>query len=184
MQAGCGERLIIQEFKACTQRLRKGILVQPSVSNIFQWQVTLMPHSGVFTHQILTCWILFENFPASIPRIRFQEGIIHPLIDPNTNRFNPSEMFSDWNFSNRVYTLLNFVYDSFIDISVPAVGGMPDPDAAALIRQSTEAFQQRALRSMPVPPDPAERNEFNVPKRWGKQKERVAHILAGVASQQ
>jgi ubiquitin-protein ligase len=183
MQAGCGERLIIQEFKACTQRLRKGILVQPSISNIFQWQVTLMPHAGPFTHHILTCWILFENFPASIPKIQFQEGIIHPLIAPSTSRFNPSEMFSDWNFSNRVYTLLNFVYDSFVDISIPA-GALPDQEAAALIRQSPEAFQIRALRALPQPPDPADRNDFNVPKRWGKQKERVAHILAGVVSQQ
>jgi ubiquitin-protein ligase len=183
MQAGCSERLIVQEFKACTQKLRKGILVQPSVSTILQWQVTLMPTAGPFTDQILTAWVTFENFPASVPRITFQPGVIHPLIDPSSARFRTSEMFPEWNVAIRVHSLLNAVFDSFVDPSPGRPKAAADPDAAALLRQGADVFAQRALRSLPAPPDPAERNEMNVPRRWGNQKERVAHILVTLAAQ-
>lgn len=184
MQAGCSERLIIQEFKACTQRLRKGILVQPSVTNIFQWQVNFMPTEGIFKDQILTCSIIFDNFPASVPKVIFQQGTIHPMIDPNTFQFDCSEMFSEWSVSNRVYTLINFVFDSFINIIIPSSSSVPDKDAANMFKQPDgyNIFQKRAISQLRPPPDPTEKSELNVPKRWNSHKERVAHILVAINS--
>ena len=177
MQAGSIERMIILEFKACTQRLRKGILVQPYIANIFQWQVTMMPQSGFFQDRILTCVILFKNFPVSVPKVIFQPGTMHPMIDPSTNQFDCSEMFSEWNVSVRVYTLINFIYDSFLEISIPSNLSVPDLESASLLKQGGNSFQKKALKSLHSPPDPAEKSELNIPKRWGNQKERIAHVL-------
>lgn len=185
MQVGCSERLIIQEFKACTQHLRKGILVQPSVTNISQWQVNFMPTEGIFKDQILTCSIVFDNFPASVPKVIFQQGTFHPMIDPSTNQFDCSEMFSEWSVSNRVYTLINFVFDSFLKIIVPNNAAVPDKEAARLLKQPDgyNLFQKRALAQLNPPPDPAnEKSELNVPERWNSQKERVARILVAIGS--
>lgn len=184
MQAKCSERLIIQEFNACTQRLRKGILVQPSVTNIFQWQINLMPSDGIYKDQILTCLILFDNFPAAVPKIIFQPGTIHPLIDPETHQFDSSEMFFEWNISNRVYTLINFVFDSFVNISIPTNGTVPDQNAANILKKQGgyQMFQKVAISQLQPAPDPTERSELNVPKRWGNQKERIAHILVAIRS--
>ncbi|OHS96475.1 Ubiquitin-conjugating enzyme family protein [Tritrichomonas foetus] len=182
MQAGCSERLIIQEFRACTQRLRKGILVQPSITNINQWQVNFMPHEGFFKDQILTCMIVFENFPSAVPKVIFQPETLHPMIDPATNQFDCREMFSEWSVSMRVYNLINFVYDSFLDISIPVNQAVPDQEAAYLLKQGGPTFQSKATKILHAPPDPAERSELNVPKRWGNQKERVAHILVAIGS--
>ena len=176
MQAG-SERMIIQEFKACTQRLRKGVLVQPYIANIFQWQVTMMPHTGYFQDRILTCVVLFKNFPVAVPKVIFQPGTMHPLIDPTTNQFDCSEMFSEWNVSLRVYTLINFIFDSFLEISIPSNLSVPDLESASLIKQGGNAFQNKALKSLCQPPDPSEKSELNIPKRWGNQKERIAHVL-------
>ena len=180
MQAGCSERLILQDFKACTQHLRKGILVQPSVTNIFQWEVILMPSSGFFKDQILTCLVIFDNFPAQVPRVVFQSGILHPLIYPQNHVFDTSEMFKEWNVTNRVYTLLNYIYDSFLDISVPGGKEVPNQEAAALLRKGNEYFMRKAMESLPEPPHPTERSELNIPPRWNQQKERVARILATI----
>ena len=180
MQAGSSERLILQDFKACTQHLRKGILVQPSVSNIFHWQVTLLPYSGFFKDQILTCVVLFESFPAEVPKVVFQPGILHPLIYPNNHVFDTSEMFKDWNVTNRVYTLINYIYDSFLDISVPGNKEVPNPEAANLLRKGNDVFMRKALEMLPNPPAPNEKSEQNMPLRWNLQKERVAHILSTV----
>jgi ubiquitin-protein ligase len=182
MQAGCSERLIVQEFKVCTQKLRKGILVQPSVATILQWQLTLMPSNGVFKDQILTAWVSFENFPASVPKVRFQDGVIHPLVDPSSKRFRTNELFPEWNVTIRVYTLLNAVFDAFVDVSA-RVKVAADQEAVNLIKQGSDVFAQRALRNLQAPPDPAERNEMNAPKRWGNQKERIAHILVALGPQ-
>jgi ubiquitin-protein ligase len=180
MQAGCCERLIVQEFKACTQHLQRGILAQPSVTNIFQWQVTLMPPSGVFKDRVLTFWLHFDNFPAAVPRIHFQEGIIHPLIDPAKNVFRTSDKFPEWSVAVRVYALINYVFDSFVEI--PAVRSPPDQEAAQLARQGVDAFAQRAIKALPPPPEPAEQSEFNRPRRWSPQHERLAHILVAIGA--
>ena len=182
MQASCSERLIIQEFQTCTQRLRPGILVQPSITNVNQWQVNFMPNNGVFKDCILTCSVVFENFPASVPKVIFQPGTLHPLVDPQSNQFDSSEMFSEWNVSYRVHNLLNFVYESFNQISIPNFKELPNQEAVNLLKHDSVAFQNKALKQLKPPPDPTERNELNVPKRWGNQKERVAHILVALGA--
>jgi ubiquitin-protein ligase len=124
--------------------------------------------------------MVFDNFPAAVPKVIFQEGIIHPLIDPETNRFYAGDAFGEWNVSVRVWSLINYVYDCFVEISVVPNRSYPDNEAASLIRQGGDvAFQQKALTSLRSPPDPGDLTELNVPKRWGTQKERVAHILVG-----
>lgn len=178
MQAGLSERLIIQDFKACAKHLRKGILVNPSVSNVFQWQVTLMPNTGYFKDQLLTFAISFDNFPAEVPKIYFQPRVLHPMINPNTHIFDTSEMFKEWNVSNRAYTLINYIYDSFADISIPNHQNIPNPEAAALLRKNPELYAKKALEMLPPPPPPNESSEQNMPTRWNGQKERVARILA------
>lgn len=184
MQVGCSERLIIQEFKACTQHLRKGILIQPSVTNITQWQINFMPTDGIYKDQILTCSIVFENFPASVPKVIFQQGTLHPMINPSTHQFDCSEMFPEWSVSNRVYTLINFVFESFLNIASPSSTSVPDKEAARLLKQPDgyNLFQKRALEQLQPPPDPTEQSELNVPNRWNQQKEKVAHILVAIGS--
>ena len=177
MQVSGNAWLIAQEFKACIGHLREGILAQPSVSSISQWIITLMPQSGIFQDQILTCRISFENFPASVPRIVFQQGTLHPMICPD-GHFDCSEMFTDWSIDNHVYTLLNFVFDSFVNITIPNRVSVPNTEAALLLRKSKDAFRKKALKMLPDPPSPLELSEQNAPKMWTPQKERVAKILA------
>ena len=169
--------MIIKEFHACTRHLRKGIIVQPSITNIFHWQITLMPQKGPFQDRILTCIIIFDNFPVSVPKVVFQADTFHPMIDPYTNHFDCSEMFSEWNVSIRVYTLINFVFDSFVDILVPANSVVPNQEASKLLKQGGDAFRRKALKMLHEPLDPTEKNELNVPKQWSTQKERIANIL-------
>lgn len=184
MQAGCSERIILHDFKACTEHVRKGVLVQPVIADISQWQVTFMPKTGLFKDLILTCFIQFDNYPAAVPKVIFQQGIIHPLVDPITNRFDASEMFTEWNVSIRAYTLINYVFDSFLDITIPSnPSTVPNPEAVQLLKKGNDVFMKAFLKNMPLPPDPSERNEINTPKRWGNQKERVAHILVALNSQ-
>jgi ubiquitin-protein ligase len=157
--------------------------VQPSVTNIFQWQVTMFPHAGPFRDRILTFAIVFDNFPAALPKIIFQEGILHPLIDPSTNRFYAGNRFPEWNVGIRVFSLINHVYDCFMEINVAENKSYPDNEIANLVRQGGDAsFQMRALAALPDPPDPGEISEVNVPKRWGTQKERISHILVAIRS--
>lgn len=175
MQAGCSERLVIKEFRACTDKVRKGVLVQPSLTDIFEWQVTFMPVEGPFADRIIAFFIVFENFPAAVPRVIFQKGFLHPLVNPSTSVFDCSEQFSEWNVQTRVYTLINFVCANLIDIPVPSKP--QDPEATALVRAGT--YRDRALRFLPDPPDPVA-SELNQPKRWGPQKERIAKILVAI----
>ncbi|EAY22672.1 Ubiquitin-conjugating enzyme family protein [Trichomonas vaginalis G3] len=178
MQSGASERLLLQDFRACLQQVRKGVLVQPSVANTFQWQVTMMPNNGIYKDQILTYLIIFDNFPASVPKIVFQPGIVHPLIYPQTRVFDTSEMFKEWNVSVRVYTLINYIYDSFIEILIPGNREVPNPEAASKMRRGGDAYAKKLIEQLPPPPSPTELSELNVPKNWNKQKERIAHILS------
>ena len=177
MQAGCSERLVIKEFRACTEKVKKGVLVQPSLTDIFEWQVTFMPVEGPFSDRIVVFFIRFENFPAAVPKVLFQKGFIHPLINPANSEFDCSEGFSEWNVQTRVYTLINFVCSQLIDIPVPAKP--QDSEAAGLVKSGM--YRDRALRCLPDPPDPVG-SELNQPKRWGPQKERIAKILVAIES--
>lgn len=177
MQSGFSEQMISKEFQACTRHLRKGIIVQPSVTSVFRWQVTLMPRKGFFQDRILTCLLLFDNFPASVPKVVFQSETFHPMIDPYTNQFDCSKAFSEWNVSIRVYTLINYVFDSFVDVTVPENHSVPNQEAAKLLRQGGDAFRRKALKLLHEPLDPTEKNELNVPRHWSAQKERISNIL-------
>ena len=87
-------------------------------------------------------------------------------------------MFTDWSIDNHVYTLLNFVFDSFVNITIPNRVSVPNTEAALLLRKSKDAFRKKALKMLPDPPSPLELSEQNAPKMWTPQKERVAKILA------
>ena len=177
MQAGCSERLLTKEFRACTEKLRKGVLVQPALTDIFQWQVTYMPDEGPFADRILTFFLLFENFPASVPRVMFQKGFIHPWVNPLNGEFDCSEKFSEWNVQTRMYSLIDFVCSKLVDI--PVTGKIQDAEAVALVKQGT--YKDRAIRTLPEPLDPVG-SQLNKPKKWGPQKERIAKILVAIES--
>jgi len=126
MQAGCSERLVVREFHACTRKANSGVLVQPSLADIFEWQVAFMPAVGFFASRILTFRIRFDNFPAAVPLVVFPRGVVHPQIDPASGRFDCAARFGEWNVRTRVHALIDYVCAAL-------VAPVADPEAAFIV---------------------------------------------------
>ena len=98
------EVLIRLELVAAQKNCLKGIIIQPSLSSQLQWQVFLMPQSGVFKNNILTFLVNLDKCPRKVPRIIFQSGLFHPLIDPTSSIFDTSDFASEWNIKIHIYS--------------------------------------------------------------------------------
>lgn len=177
MQAGCSERLVVRQFHAAIQKLPKEILIQPCLTDILQWQVTFMPNSGPFSDRILTFFIIFENFPATVPKVIFQKGVLHPLINPASDTMDSSDRFTEWTSQSSVASLIEWVCEQFVNIPTQHKREWPNSEAASYVKQGT--YTRHALLKLPEPPEPSGM-EFNRPKKWAAQHERIAKILVAI----
>ena len=167
-------KLIQLELESCYTNCYKNILIQPSIRNLKQWQVYLFPTSGVFKSFTLTFYISFDNYPRSPPLVTFQSGLIHPYIDPSS-KFDVKLLFNGWNPQIRVYSVLNSIYDSFIEVPIPQ-GNCPNMEAVKYLKQGTEAYSKKALDQLPkIKID--DNRELNEPKKWNPFKEKLVISL-------
>ena len=119
MQGGIeGQRLIVQRYRECIGHLNNGIIIEPSISDPFQWKVVMIPNTGFLKDRIINGYIRFENFPSAIPKVIFPPDVIHPLIGPD-QIFDCSGKFYEWKADTPVYGLLNFVYESLSKTTLP-----------------------------------------------------------------
>ena len=155
----------------------KEIVIQPCLTDILKWQVTFMPSSGPFVDRILTFFVTFEKFPGEIPKIVFQRGVLHPLINPTTDIMDSSDRFTEWSAQTSVASLIEWVCDQFVNIPTQHRKEWPNAEAAAYVRQGT--YSRHALLKLPAPPDPSGM-EFNKPEKWAPQHERIAKLLVAI----
>ncbi|OHT08872.1 Ubiquitin-conjugating enzyme family protein [Tritrichomonas foetus] len=175
------EKVIQLELSSCHSNCNKGIMIQPSLRNITQWQIYFFPASGVFKSCILTCFIYFDNFPNDVPQVVFQSGVVHPYVDHSTFRYDTSPFFTEWNLQTRVYSLLNSIYDSLVDIPLPTKI-CANQEAARFLKQGVSTYEKKALEELPRSEDPNNQNEINTPKRWNATKEKLMLSLFGQTS--
>lgn len=169
------EKLLQLELASCHRNCNKGIIIQPSLRNSSQWQIYIFPSSGVFKSCILTFFIYFNNFPAEVPEIIFQSGVVHPNVDHSSFKYDTTPFFTEWSLQTRVYTLLNSIYESFIDIPKPK--NAANPEAVRYLEKNLNVYEKKALEELPKHEDPNNQNEINTPKRWNVQKERLMKSL-------
>ena len=181
MQAGNSERLIIQKYKECIEsgNLSKGIIIQPSVQDVFLWQIVFMPPTGFYQDLILTGVVEFLNYPATAPRVRFVQGLIHPCIDSD-GIFDCGDQFRSWDASSSVCTLLNYIFESFVNTQIPTnPSQIKNSDAANLIKRYPELYYREVVSRLKDPPDLSKR--INMPKDWNEPKESIAQILLSMS---
>ena len=170
------EKFLQLELASCHRNCNKGIIIQPSLRNNNQWQIYIFPSSGVFKSCILTFFVYFNNFPTEVPEVLFQSGVVHPYVDHSSFRYDTSPFFTEWNLQTRVYSLLNSIYESFIDIPKPK-DGAANPEAVRYLEKGLNVYEKRALEELPKHDDPNNQNEINTPKRWNAQKEKLMKSL-------
>ena len=166
-----------KEYESSISQLREGIMITPSAKSSLLWQGFLFPDAGPFKGRILPFYVMFEGFPNSVPQIIFPTYVFHPYVDMGSGRYDTSEMYTKWNTNCRVYTLINYVYDSFIEISVPTNGTIFNPDAARLLKQSQSLFQRKAVESLPQSIQLKDFRDINYPDKWTIQKERLLSFI-------
>lgn len=170
-------KYLMLELSSCHKNCNKGIIIQPSLRNYSQWQIYFFPSSGVFKSCILTCLIEFRNYPQEVPIVIFQSGLFHPYVDHSTFRYDTTPFFKEWNLQNRISSLLNAIYDSFIDIPLPQMPCV-NPEAAKLLRQDKNIYEKRALEELPAIEDPSQaQNAINKPKRWNDRNEELLNCF-------
>ena len=170
------EILIQLELIAAQKNCLKGIIIQPSLSSQFQWQVFLMPQSGVFKRNILTFLVDFDKFPQKVPHVIFQSGLFHPLIDPTNSLFDTSDFAIEWNQKNHVYSLLNYIYESFVKIPILDRKNIPNAEAAKLLKEDLGKYTMKAISNL-ITPNPSEQTQINEPKFWNSSKEKLSFLL-------
>lgn len=172
--------VISNELELCFKNCYKSILIQPSLRTLNQWQVYLFPKSGVFKSTILTFFIYFKNFPAQAPQVDFQTGVFHPHIDFSTSKCDVASIIGEWNSQIKVYTLLNRIYDTFVDLT-PLINGQQQQfynmEAAKLLKNGLEIYSKKALELLPKNDELIENKELNTPKRWNQMKEKLVLSL-------
>lgn len=167
--------VISNELDLCISNCYKSILVQPSLRTMKQWQVYLFPTTGIFKSVSITFFIYFEDFPNRPPQVHFQTGVFHPNVDVSSLKYDTNAVIGEWNSQMRVYTLLNSIYDSFIDFT-PMINGQQqfyNNEAAKLLKSRFEIYSKKALEIFPKNNDLTENNELNTPKGWNKKKEKI-----------
>jgi ubiquitin-protein ligase len=139
-----------------------------------------MPQSGVFRAAIMAFAVYFNDYPHSAPQVDFQTGVFHPLISYTasaTTNFDVQALVPEWSLQTRVYSLLNAIYDAFVD--VPTAQKCLNPEAARLLKQDKDAFARRAREGLPhCNATVVEQKELNTPKKWGSHRESIATALA------
>ena len=168
------EKLLNNEYKECLNNLKPEIIILPSSKKINIWKIIFLPLQGIFSDQIISCYILFEEFPLKIPKILFNFGLFHPLIDPETFKFDPSIKFKEWNINIKVFSLINFIYDSLIDIPFSSNFDFPNKEANYLKFKDMELFKKKALLSIN---EQKEDKDFDIPNHWDEYKEKITLIL-------
>jgi ubiquitin-protein ligase len=174
------DQLLRLEISACHRNCPKTIIIQPSLRTFSQWQVYLMPTKGFFKSAILTFAIYFNNYPKAIPQVTFQTGVFHPLISHNSSspNFDLAALVPDWNVQIRVFTILNAIYEAFIDIPVPPRPA--NPEAAALLRSDREAYARKVLELLPRRDGYTGNDELDKPVSWTQGKEQMLNTRAAV----
>ncbi|KAI6188694.1 AKT-interacting protein [Aphelenchoides besseyi] len=134
--------------KAICNRPLEGIYVRPSDHDILEWFGVIVVKAGVFAGGIFRFTLtLPATFPESdqVPTIELDQGILHPLVYPKTNRVDFKRFFpSNWvPDRNKVYHVLSAFQSIFFryqcDVEVAA-----NPEAALLWKENRKQFKQFA----------------------------------------
>lgn len=175
---GVVQKLLIQDFKACIKNLKSGIIVQPYISDVYKWNVTMLPTTGVYRELVIQFDIHFENFPGSVPKIIFLNSVVHPLINPSNKQFDCSDSFTEWNTKMRVYELINYIYDSFVEFNTKSNRRYPDQKACNLYNSNQEEYRSLLVEHAKI----SELNTDNLhkPREWSPEEEKMALALVGL----
>lgn len=86
-----------------------GMYIIPNKTNSFILEGIYFPRIGLWKNAIIRFQvILTKNFPQEIPILKLITSINHPLITEETNIFDFTKAFPQWNESFHLYELLQF----------------------------------------------------------------------------
>lgn len=126
--------VIRQELKLLSKHHQEGVWVMPSCESLQVWFGVLIVKQGPYQDGVLHFTVFFkDDFPESVPVIRFRSRVFHPKVEIRKGTFNSSELTMNIDKSNKlpssksppgskgrvyVWQLLKYLRDSFHHIDV------------------------------------------------------------------
>ncbi|KAG0145533.1 hypothetical protein CROQUDRAFT_93652 [Cronartium quercuum f. sp. fusiforme G11] len=129
-----------------------GVWVIPSPTNVYLWEGVLFIHRGYYAGAIYRFIIDIPiTYPNESPKIRFKTDCFHPLVDPNTGRFDIRSRFSNWRpHIDFIFHLLHFLKGSFKRAGLERLKNedeVQNKEAFRLYRDQTQVFANLASQS-------------------------------------
>ncbi|RIA99604.1 ubiquitin-conjugating enzyme/RWD-like protein [Glomus cerebriforme] len=99
-----------------------GVYVMPSADNFHTWFGVLFVHKGYYKNGVFKFKLdIPSDYPERPPAVKFifnlinnNDGLFHPLVDPNTGSFSLSQQFKDWTpHKYYIFHVLHYIKKSF-----------------------------------------------------------------------
>ncbi|EGG06041.1 uncharacterized protein MELLADRAFT_36398 [Melampsora larici-populina 98AG31] len=129
-----------------------GVWVIPSPTNIYQWQGVLFIHRGYYAGAIYRFVLeIPTSYPSSPPVVRFTTECFHPLVDPQTGRFDIRSKFPAWRArTDFLCHVLHFIKSTFKRAGLERIkdeDSVQNKEAFRLYRDQTHIFATLAAQS-------------------------------------
>ena len=148
---------IWKEFEHIVQHPLSGIYVFPSLKSLQVWHGVLFVNSGLYAEGIFHFLIILDDeYPHSIPSVRFISKLIHPRV---TKKGTLDISFSlSIEENGKIWKILEYIKDCFIDVdhqdayidNIPYPMNESSKDYPAIIRgcvlESLYEFQEQELK--------------------------------------
>ncbi|KYR01176.1 hypothetical protein DLAC_02285 [Tieghemostelium lacteum] len=87
---------LIYEYKKLSELLIRGLYVIPSFNSMFEWHCVLFIRNRIYRSAIIKFIVIIpDDFPKTIPTVKFTTNIFHPLISTEGD-IDLSHQFPDW----------------------------------------------------------------------------------------
>ncbi|CAB4434200.1 unnamed protein product [Rhizophagus irregularis] len=98
-----------------------GVYVMPSGDNFHTWYGVLFVHKGYYKNGVFKFKLeIPSDYPERPPAVKFifnlinNNGLFHPLVDPDTGSFSLSQQFNDWApHKYYIFHVLHYIKKSF-----------------------------------------------------------------------
>lgn len=144
------EYIILAEYKMVISENIKGIYVIPSKDKSLEWFGVIFVRSGLYEDGVFRFNItLPDTFPdGEHPKVIFQSGVYHPVINENTNELYLLNGFPVWNKSeHHIWQVLKYIHWIFYYFEA-SISHAIDQEAAKLFKEDGEAFKRKAKQNV------------------------------------
>ncbi|KAJ8920777.1 hypothetical protein NQ315_004918 [Exocentrus adspersus] len=163
------EYLILAEYKMVYSENIQGIYVIPSKESSLRWFGVIFVRSGPYEDGIFRFNILLDDdFPDSEhPKVAFQSGMFHPVIDPISNELSLASAFPKWDKNEQhLWQVLKYIQWIFYNMEA-SVAHAVNQEAAELYRTNQNNFIAKARETVNFSRDhlydePAEKDEHYI----------------------